>query len=242
MKLGFAVALGIFLAAAIVLADAPNCFKPSPYNITVIPAGITYLCPRQEYVTPGFKMAQNNATLDCQHSTIRSGGNIGVLVLNVTNINITNCKIQGFETGVLLNAPGRIIFQNTTLRENVFGIIMFMDPKKTYPSIYWNLRFMRNNISVSKMWLGETSGFFGELEEFVQGASRQSISIVPTKGLPTQEAFEVAAKAQQTPEQVAAATANAKSTRQRNIGVIAAIVVIVVFAIYWWSKHRVRYF
>lgn len=109
------------------------------------------LCPQNGFLLEGA------ATLDCQGHTI-TGSGIGVGIhLTSNNNHISNCKISGFDTGIVLNTTHNTVLESITLSHNTLGLYAMEDSQTSI-----------HNVLISNHAIGL----------YLQGSSLQPLSFI----------------------------------------------------------------
>lgn len=98
---------------------AISCGSTIKGSTTVLTFNI--LCPQNGFLLEGA------ATLDCQgHSITGSGTGIGIQLTSSYN-HLSNCRISGFDTGILVNNTYKAALESVTLSQNTIGLYAIED-------------------------------------------------------------------------------------------------------------------
>lgn len=153
MHIGRIMVLIIGCTIVLGIAYGAPCVHLREGNVTIVPSGTTYLCPNTTYESMGVIIGHNQTTLDCQGSTITGPVTVGVFVDEADEVAIQNCRIEKLPGGIVMKLPGRIIIDNVTLVDNIFGVAVFVHSKRPNTSIYWNAKWFRNTHSYVKSYV-----------------------------------------------------------------------------------------
>ena len=86
----------------------------------------TNLCEGEFYLDYGLEVESDNIVIKCNNTTIKVNADEpndeGFTIENKKNVTIKDCKIHGFQFGVLLLNSENITLINNTFRENLYGI------------------------------------------------------------------------------------------------------------------------
>ncbi len=97
----------------------------------------TVLCEGEYYLPGGIIISADSIVLDCNNAIIK--GNFvgtGIILNGRENVELYNCNVQDFDTGIRIEDSTKITFQNSSLINNKVGMRIINSPDNIISNIH----------------------------------------------------------------------------------------------------------